>query len=155
MAYTKLVGVESAIGGIRLMNREVREEVAAVTKRSLKAVRQHAFHHAPVSNEEKKDGEKHLNRTIRAKVAKGSLHGVVTAGGKGARHANLVEGGTKAHAITSKKGKVLTDGKRVFGKAVKHPGMKAQPFMGPALASEADNYKRGVAQAVKKKVVNA
>jgi len=49
-------------------------------------------------------------------------------------YAAHVEFGTRPHVITAK-GKGLSDGKNFFGKSVKHPGTKAQPFMMPALTS--------------------
>ena len=48
-------------------------------------------------------------------------------------YAPHVEFGTKAHTIKVKSAKVLTDGKKFFGKVVNHPGTVAQPFLRPAL----------------------
>ena len=46
-----------------------------------------------------------------------------------APYALFVEKGTKAHTIEAKNASVLTNGKAFFGKKVKHPGTKAQPFI--------------------------
>ena len=46
-------------------------------------------------------------------------------------YAPHVEFGTPAHEIRVKNAKVLTDGKKFFGKVVQHPGTRAQPFMRP------------------------
>ena len=40
-----------------------------------------------------------------------------------------VEFGTKPHVIKVKEKKVLSDGKRFFGRKVNHPGTEAQPFI--------------------------
>ena len=50
------------------------------------------------------------------------------------QHDEYIEYGTRAHPIKIKNKKVLADIKteRVFGKEVRHPGTKAQPFMSPA-----------------------
>ena len=48
-------------------------------------------------------------------------------------YAPHVEFGTGPYTITVKNAKVLTDGKRFFGKSVKHPGIPAQPFLRPSL----------------------
>lgn len=44
-------------------------------------------------------------------------------------YAEYVEFGTKAHEIVAKNAKVLSDGKKVFGKRVWHPGTKGSRFM--------------------------
>ena len=44
-----------------------------------------------------------------------------------------IEFGSMPHIIKVKDKKVLSDGKRIFGKSVKHPGNPAQPFLRPAL----------------------
>jgi HK97 gp10 family phage protein len=48
-------------------------------------------------------------------------------------YAQAVEYGTRPHIITVKSARVLSDGKRVFGTSVNHPGTKAQPYMRPAI----------------------
>jgi len=65
-----------------------------------------------------------------------------------------VEMGTKAHVIRVKEAKVLsnihgsvksrqkTGGPAFFGKEVKHPGTKAQPFFAPALEMAKERLKR-------------
>jgi HK97 gp10 family phage protein len=52
-----------------------------------------------------------------------------------ARYAHLVEKGTRAHGIKATNAKVLSDGATVFGRAVKHPGTKAQSFLAKAVRS--------------------
>jgi HK97 gp10 family phage protein len=53
--------------------------------------------------------------------------------GTNVEYAPHIEFGTKAHTISVKSAKVLSDGKSIFGKTVKHPGTSAQPFLRPAL----------------------
>lgn len=56
--------------------------------------------------------------TVVSERRSGRMYAVVKAGGKGAPHANLIEGGTKPHAQPKRKWQ--------------HPGAKAYPFMAPA-----------------------
>jgi HK97 gp10 family phage protein len=51
------------------------------------------------------------------------------------RYAHLVEKGTRGHDIKATNAKVLSDGATVFGRAVKHPGTKAQSFLARAVRS--------------------
>ena len=60
--------------------------------------------------------------------------------GTNVEYAPHVEFGTKAHQIKVKTAKVLSDGKKFFGKLVNHPGTTAQPFLRPAL----DNNKKQI-----------
>ena len=48
-------------------------------------------------------------------------------------HAPYVELGTRAHKISVKNAKVLSDGKNIFGKVVNHPGTAPQPHLQPAV----------------------
>jgi len=48
-------------------------------------------------------------------------------------YAPHVEYGTEPHKIRVKNKKVLSDGKRIFGTEVNHPGTTAQPFIRPSL----------------------
>lgn len=66
-----------------------------------------------------------LKKSIR--ISSRAKNGIVTvsvkAGGKGARHAHLVERGTKPHLI----------GRKGFKSApIRHPGARAKPYMKPA-----------------------
>lgn len=141
----KIVGTDTAIAGIKLYRKEVQVAVGEVTQKHTKAIRNRAKATVPYSDDKKLPGEKHLRDKISVKMSKDKLTGRVLAGGKGAMHGNLVEGGAKAHDITvSKRRKVLSDGKRVFGRKVKHPGMAAQPFLKPALESESPLYRQDV-----------
>ncbi len=55
-------------------------------------------------------------------------------------YAPHVEFGTVAHTITVKNAKVLSNGKKFFGKTVKHPGTNAQPFLRPAMDLSKGKY---------------
>lgn len=70
-----------------------------------------------------------LQKSIRisSRVKNGLVTVSVKAGGKGARHAHLVELGTKPHLI----------GRRGFKSApIRHPGAKPKPYMKPAFESK-------------------
>lgn len=45
------------------------------------------------------------------------------------RYSHLVERGTRAHVIRAKNAALLSNGRRVFGRSVNHPGTKAKNFM--------------------------
>jgi len=47
-------------------------------------------------------------------------------------YAHIVEGGSKAHAINAKTGKMLSIGNGNFAGSVNHPGTPARPFLRPA-----------------------
>jgi HK97 gp10 family phage protein len=66
-----------------------------------------------------------LQKSIRisSRVKNGLVTVSVKAGGKGARHAHLVELGTKPHLIGRRGFKVA---------AIRHPGAKPKPYMKPA-----------------------
>jgi HK97 gp10 family phage protein len=61
--------------------------------------------------------------------------------GKG-RYGHLVEKGVRPHVIRVRDKKVLAEGRRVFGKQVNHPGVKARPYLEPALEAKRDEVKR-------------
>jgi len=56
--------------------------------------------------------------------------------GTNVHYAPHVEFGTAPHVIRVKNKKALSDGKKMFGKKVNHPGTKAQPFLYPAWDQE-------------------
>ena len=147
---TRIIGSEAVVAGIRLMAPAVQAEVREVTKASLIRIKREARTNVPYSGGKKPNKLRHVRDTIKEKIDKDGLGGKVSAGGKGAMHANIIESGATAHEIKVKTGRVLSDNNRVFGRTVKHPGHAAHPFMKPALAREAPNYRRGVEQAVQR-----
>ena len=74
-----------------------------------------------------------LRRSIRVSTRAfrdGRIEGKVTAGGKLAYYANIVEGGAKPHEIrVSGAAKALNLGNRVLVKKVQHPGFQGRRFM--------------------------
>ncbi len=52
-------------------------------------------------------------------------------------YAHIVEGGSDAHTIKSKTGKVITAGDDTYAKKVNHPGTPARPFLRPAFDNKA------------------
>lgn len=62
--------------------------------------------------------------------------------GKNARYdgwyAHIVEGGSDAHTITSKTGKIITAGDDVFARKINHPGTRAYPFLRPAFENKSN-----------------
>lgn len=82
----------------------------------------------------------HLRRSITYEVDKNKKQATI---GTNVHYALHLEYGTKPHTIKVKNAKVLADKKgNVFGKSVKHPGTRAQPFLRPAL----DNNKKNLSK---------
>lgn len=77
---------------------------------------------------------KSLRIITRAKA--GVVTAVLKAGNKKAFYAHMVEFGTAAHLIAASKGKAITIGGHIVADA-RHPGAKPEPFMRPALDSQA------------------
>ena len=72
-----------------------------------------------------------LHNSINTIYGKQGTEAIIRAG---AKHSPFIEYGTKAHIINAKKNVLAFEsgGKMVFAKNVKHPGIKAKPFMEPA-----------------------
>lgn len=88
-----------------------------------------------------------LKRSIRSEFKKNDLTGEVIVG---AEHGIYVEKGTRPHTIEIKNSKVLSDGKNIFGRKVKHPGTKAQPFLLPAYLDNQNKLKNDVKKFLRK-----
>lgn len=71
----------------------------------------------------------HLSESITYEIVSWD-HAII---GSDVDYAASVEFGSQPHEIRVRNAKVLTDGKRVFGTSVRHPGTPAQPFLRPAL----------------------
>lgn len=89
------------------------------------------------------------------KVSTRAKRGVVTASvkakGKHGYIAHWIEHGTAAHTISGKKGKALGFAGGVF-KSVRHPGIKAKPFLRPALDGKSGAALVAVGEAIKKRL---
>lgn len=104
------------------------EEIHRAIQRSILVVQRNAMREAPVN---KKKGGGNLRQSIRSEML-GIASGKIEAG---ASYASAVETGTRPHDIRIRNKKVLADKREglFFGKLVKHPGTKANPFMARAL----------------------
>lgn len=93
---------------------------------------------------------------IRTSLRGGWVKATITAGGKvkgggDAFYALMVEYGTRAHIILSKKGGSLyING--FFASMVNHPGATARPFMRPALLSKADATLTGTGEYIRRRL---
>lgn len=88
---------------------------------------------------------------ISAKATRGQINVKVTAGGKGARHAQLVEYGTRPHEIKPDGAAALAVGGAVVG-AVMHPGAQPKPFMRPAFDAKAQEAIAAVAAKIRERL---
>lgn len=90
------------------------------------------------------------------RVSTSNRRGVVTAavkvGNKKAWYGHIIEfTGAVAHVIKAKGKGALSFG-GFFGKSVKHPGMRAKPFMRPALDAKANAALQAVGDRVRKRL---
>lgn len=81
-----------------------------------------------------------LSNSINYKLTDGGFRSVITVK---AKHGIFIENGTKPHIIRAKNCKYLRfkqGGEIRYAKAVKHPGTKANPFLQPAINSNAPQF---------------
>lgn len=116
------------------------EEFGTSIRKVVLAVEADAKRKAPVN---KRGGGGNLRQSIRSGVT--GLTGQITAN---AHYAPHVEFGTRRHTITVRTARVLTDGVSIFGRKVRHPRTKRQPFMQPALHKNKDGINREFTSAV-------
>jgi HK97 gp10 family phage protein len=96
---------------------------------------------------------------VSSRIKGGTVTASVKAGGKAGKsgrgadvfYAHMVEFGAAAHVITAKDGKALAFGGGVY-KSVNHPGIKAKPFLRPALDGNAGAALVAVGEAIKKRL---
>ena len=117
-----------------------------------KVIATEAKNNAPV-----KSGELLGSIKIGTKSKKGQVIASVKVGNKKVWYSHFIEFGTAAHTITAKKGALSFGG--FVGKSVEHTGIRAKPFMRPALDAksnqaiqEAGNY---IAKRLTKEGLNA
>lgn len=95
---------------------------------------------------------------ISTKIKNGKVTATITAGGKNRKskadvfYAHMIEFGTRAHNIASKKGFLSFMGG--FFKSVNHPGMAPHPFMRPALDGQAQNAVVAAAEYMRKRLAD-
>lgn len=96
-----------------------------------------------------------LKKSIRTsvRIVNGDVRATLKVGGKGARHAHLIEFGTKPHLVKSPDGVLKVFGK--FFKSVQHPGSRMRPFMRPALDAGRYNALNVVAEYVRLRINRA
>lgn len=69
--------------------------------------------------------------------------------GKESPLAHIVEFGTVAHRIATKKKRILADGQgRFFGRVVNHPGAREKPFLRPAADTTASEVVKVIGNAL-------
>lgn len=94
---------------------------------------------------------------VSTKVKNGKVTASIKAGGKTKKagdvwYAHIVEyTGARAHTITAKNRKGLSFG-GLFFQSADHPGMRAKPFMRPALHTQAGNSVLAAGEYIKKRL---
>lgn len=88
---------------------------------------------------------------ISTRFKKGEVTASMSAGGKGAFYAYMVEFGTAAHLIKPKRKKsLIVNGAQVA--SVDHPGAEEKPFMRPAFDAGSADAVQAVAEYIKKRL---
>lgn len=123
--HIKVKGDKELIRKLSHMNGKANIETKALVHKHTYTIERYAKQHVAVD-------KGHLKRDIRSGFAEDGFAGFTFTM---LDYARYVEFGTKSHMIRAKKAKVLTDGKRFFGKEVHHPGTRPQPFLFPAFLS--------------------
>lgn len=118
----ELKGVEKAIRKLKFYETEKIGSVKKIVAETGHRIEAQAKVLAPV-----KHGN--LKTSIHTETENKGLAALI---GTGVNYAPHVEYGTRPHIIRVKKAGALSDGKKIFGKVVKHPGTRAQPFLTPA-----------------------
>jgi HK97 gp10 family phage protein len=101
-----------------------------------------------------------LKDSVRVKsgfTKKGEAYASVKAGGRTKRgadvfYAHIVEFGARSHMIKPNKKKHMEIGGKFVAGEVSHPGIRAQPFMRPAVDAKANDAVRAVENQVRKRI---
>lgn len=109
--------------------------MSRATDRSIKVIQRNAMREAPVN---KQRGGGNLRQSIRSRMLSRTRGEVEV----GAKYGVFVHEGTRPHIIRTSKKRVLANRRsgQFFGKVVRHPGTKANPFMERAV----DNSNRQI-----------
>jgi len=119
--HIKIRGLEKLRDGLRKYPQKSIVEINNAIKKSVLTVQRNTMRGAPVG----KRAGGNLRQSIKSRTVR--LAGEVRVG---ADYAIFVEAGTRPHIIKVKNKKVLADRRAgiFFGKKVKHPGTKPNPF---------------------------
>jgi HK97 gp10 family phage protein len=135
----ELKGLEALINNIKDYEINKKTDVSNIVKDTALKIQANAKQRTPV-----KSGT--LKRSIGVDIAPDEMSAEI---GTNEEYAPHVEFGTSPHTITVNQANVLSDGKQIYGKEVKHPGTKAQPFLFPAYEQEIPEYKSKLAEALR------
>jgi HK97 gp10 family phage protein len=132
----RIKGVEELRGKLKkLGDKQERKVTRTAIRKAGNLVLKNARKRAP-----KKSGR--LRKGLAVRVSVTTTGETVRIGAKrraGARHAHLIELGTKPHVITTRRGKILASPGHIYGRRVNHPGIPAQPFLMPAFEESKDD----------------
>ena len=133
--------INKAINSINRWQKRKLAEIKTQVVASTENVRNKAMRNCP-------EDTSYLKHSIKTQYSGDGKSGEV---GIYADYAEAVELGSRSHIIRVKNAKVLSDGERFFGKEVKHPGTKAQPFLFPAYEEERPNFIKRLLQIIGRK----
>ncbi|ANC77178.1 hypothetical protein ABE65_010340 [Fictibacillus phosphorivorans] len=135
----ELKGLEALINNIKDYEINKKTDVSNIVKDTALKIQANAKQRTPV-----KSGT--LKRSIGIDLAPDEMSAEI---GTNEEYAPHVEFGTAPRTISTKDSSTLSDGKQIYGKEVKHPGTKAQPFLFPAYEQEIPEYKSKLAEALR------
>lgn len=127
------------------------KELSSAVEKVLIRVNNSAMREAPVN---KQSGGGNLRQSIKYLMTGQASGRVEVSGAGGAPHpyAIFVHEGTRPHVIRVMTKKTLANKRmgQVFGKVVRHPGTKANPFLQRAVDNESEFINQAFAEAVDK-----
>ncbi len=135
----ELKGLEALINNIKDYEINKKTDVSKIVKDTAMKIQANAKQKTPV-----KSGT--LKRSIGVDLSTDEMSAEI---GTSLEYAAHVEFGTAPRTISVYEANVLSDGKQFFGKEVKHPGSKSQPFLFPAYEQEIPEYKSKLAEALR------
>lgn len=128
MLKAKIVGLKEITEGLKRAPEKTVKEVGRAIEKSTILVHNQSLREAPVN---KQGGGGNLRQLIKWKLLT-KLRGEVRAD---AKYSGYVHEGTRPHIIKARNKKVLANERagKIFGKVVRHPGTKPNPFLLRAL----------------------
>lgn len=119
-------------------------ELHGAIAKSILQIERNTKREAPVN---KRGGGGNLRQSIRSQML-GTARGMVEVG---AEYGAYVEFGTRPHVIRAKNKRVLANRRenQFFGRVVRHPGTKANPFFNRGIKATEEVFNSNIMQAVR------
>lgn len=137
MLTVKIQGFDKIVKGLKKAPEVAVKELGTALSKSMVVTHAQALKEAPVN---KQGGGGNLRQNIKS-VRKNRLSGEIDSR---AKYSGFVHEGTGPHIIRARNKEVLANRRKgqIFGKVVRHPGTKANPFMTRALTKSEERINR-------------